>query len=123
MRITFRCNPPERNEYGEIFTFDKAWLSITMSIKNAPDEQTVDDAFGFIDWYMYDRTETPCEVLGSMKHENGVYSDILTFERTKRRKDEEVKELIAALRDAKEAYFNEVCKIPQFIIAATRIPA
>ena len=94
-----------------------------MSIKNAPDEQTVDDAFGFIDWYLYDRTETPCEVLGNMKHENGVYSDILTFERTKRRKDEEVKELIAALREAKEAYFNEVCKIPQFIIAATRIPA
>ena len=123
MRITFRYNPPERDEYGEIFTFDKTWLSITMTIKNAPDEQTVDDAFGFIDWFMYDRTETPCEVLGSMKHENGVYSDILTFERTKRRKDEEVKELIAALRGAKEAYFNEVCKIPQFIIAATRIPA
>ena|GEM_PF-3749193 len=123
MRIRFRCNPPERDEYGEIFKFDKAWLSITMSIKNAPDEQTADDAFGFIDWYMYDRTSTPCEVLGNMKHENGVYSDILIFERKKRRKDDEIKELIAALHEAKDAYFNEVCKIPQFIIKATRKPA
>lgn len=122
MNIRYRLNPPERDERGEIPDFEKTWVCFTVSVKKAADERAANDALEFLEWYLNYKANISCALLHCVKCENGVHTDILTFDRDKRmRKQEQIQQLQYAIKEAKAAlYKNLATSIPPRILAATK---
>lgn len=122
MTISFRRNPLEYDEYGYIPDYEKTWICFTMTIKKAPDEYAVNDAFDFMEWYMNEKAEMPCCLLGCLECAGGIHRDILSFERDKSKKRHvQYLELLHTLKEAKAKFYKEfAASIPPFILAATK---
>lgn len=122
MNIGYRLNPLERDERGEILDFEKTWVCFTITVKKAPSEHAANDALEFLEWYLNYEANISCALLRCVKYENGVCTDILTFDRDKNMsKGAQVKELQNALKTAKTALYKDLsAAIPPFVLAATK---
>ncbi len=122
MTLRFRLNPLERDEYGNIHDYEKTWICFTVTVKKAPDARDAADAFEFVEWYLNEKSDIPCALLGCAECVNGVHTDIITFDRIRSKsKRVQTDELRAALDEAKAAYFRKMAAaIPPYILAATR---
>lgn len=122
MKISYKCNPLERDEYGHIHDFEKTWVCFTITVKKAEDERAAVGALEFIEWHLYYKADIRCALLRCVQENNGVFSDILTFDRDKSmRKAMQVRAIQNALREAKAAlYADTAAAIPPHILAATR---
>lgn len=121
MNIRSRLNPPERDEYGEIPDFEKTWVCFTITVKKAPGERAANDALEFLEWYLNYKADISCALLHCVKCENGVYTDILTFDRDKSmKKQAQVRQLQSAIKEARTALYKDLAaSIPPRILAAT----
>jgi len=122
MTVTFRVNPPERDEDGYLHDYEKTWICFTITVKKAPDAHAAADTLEFIEWHINEVAEIPCALLGCVKRVNGVHTDILTFDRDKdMTKHAQADEIRAVLDDAKAAYFKKTATaMSPFFLAATR---
>jgi len=122
MKVRYRLNPPERDERGEIPDFEKTWVCFTISVEKAPGERAANDTLEFLEWYLNYEANISCALLRCVKCENGVYTDILTFDRDKRmRKQAQIRELQYAIKEAKASLYKDLAaSIPPRILAATK---